>query len=134
MTSSPCQSLTTGGNQIEIDSLKVKVSDLTAELEMKNIEIANLRKECAAKAKEIEAGLDLQTEMKRKMVWGESERRRLHNEVQELKGGIRVFCRIRPLLGKEKDSGHINISSEGEVKIADKTCKKPNTHTFKFDK
>ena len=89
MTSSPCQSLTTG-NQIEIDSLKMKVSDLTAEFEMKNIEIANLRKECATKAKEIEAGLDLQTEMKRKMLWGESERRRLHNEVQELKGGNRA--------------------------------------------
>ncbi|KAI8616798.1 P-loop containing nucleoside triphosphate hydrolase protein [Chytriomyces sp. MP71] len=29
----------------------------------------------------------------------ESVRRRLHNEIQELKGNIRVFCRIRPLLG-----------------------------------
>lgn len=27
---------------------------------------------------------------------GEMERRRLHNEIQELKGNIRVFCRVRP--------------------------------------
>lgn len=32
----------------------------------------------------------------------ETERRRLHNLVQELKGNIRVFCRVRPLLGEEE--------------------------------
>ncbi|KAI9762978.1 MAG: kinesin-like nuclear fusion protein [Chaenotheca gracillima] len=34
----------------------------------------------------------------------ESLRRKLHNQVQELKGNIRVFCRIRPLL--ETDSAN----------------------------
>ncbi|NXM94391.1 KIFC1 protein, partial [Sylvia borin] len=29
------------------------------------------------------------------------ERRRLHNDIQELKGNIRVFCRVRPLLPEE---------------------------------
>ncbi|NXJ16780.1 CTK2 protein, partial [Odontophorus gujanensis] len=32
----------------------------------------------------------------------EMERRRLHNAVQELKGNIRVFCRVRPLLAAEE--------------------------------
>lgn len=31
----------------------------------------------------------------------ESSRRRLHNMVQELKGNIRVFCRVRPVLPSE---------------------------------
>ncbi|XP_069800415.1 kinesin-like protein KIFC1 isoform X2 [Dendropsophus ebraccatus] len=32
----------------------------------------------------------------------ETERRKLHNTVQELKGNIRVFCRVRPPLTSEK--------------------------------
>lgn len=39
----------------------------------------------------------------------ETLRRKLHNQVQELKGNIRVFCRIRPSLG--------NDSIEGTAKI-----------------
>ncbi|PRP79528.1 hypothetical protein PROFUN_12719 [Planoprotostelium fungivorum] len=31
----------------------------------------------------------------------ENTRKKLHNTIQELKGNIRVFCRIRPYLGKE---------------------------------
>ncbi|XP_077180582.1 kinesin-like protein KIFC1 [Paroedura picta] len=41
----------------------------------------------------------------------EMERRSLHNMVQELKGNIRVFCRVRPLLPHEKQAhkgmGHL---------------------------
>ncbi|NXX87191.1 CTK2 protein, partial [Urocolius indicus] len=33
----------------------------------------------------------------------ELERRRLHNVVQELKGNIRVFCRVRPVLPEEEE-------------------------------
>ncbi|NXX09234.1 CTK2 protein, partial [Larus smithsonianus] len=33
----------------------------------------------------------------------EMERRRLHNLVQELKGNIRVFCRVRPVLPEEEE-------------------------------
>ncbi|NXK21705.1 CTK2 protein, partial [Arenaria interpres] len=33
----------------------------------------------------------------------EIERRRLHNLIQELKGNIRVFCRVRPVLPEEQE-------------------------------
>ena len=34
----------------------------------------------------------------------ETLRRKLHNQVQELKGNIRVFCRVRPVLEAENSS------------------------------
>ena len=145
----------------EISGLKTSVAELSSsragieaslagaktELESARLQIADLLKECAAKAAEIKAGLEIQEEMKGKMVWGESERRRLHNQVQELKGNIRVFCRMRPLLGEERDSGdeirHVNITSEKNMeltKLAEEANKsiangtKNSTYDFEFDK
>ncbi|KAL8685134.1 MAG: hypothetical protein Q9224_005947, partial [Gallowayella concinna] len=40
-------------------------------------------------------------EAKDKLRTEETLRRKLHNQVQELKGNIRVFCRVRPSLGSE---------------------------------
>ncbi len=36
--------------------------------------------------------------------WSESERRRLQEEVHDLKGHIRVVCRVRPPLPSERDA------------------------------
>ncbi|XP_053328705.1 kinesin-like protein KIFC1 isoform X2 [Spea bombifrons] len=49
----------------------------------------------------------------------ETERRHLHNMVQELKGNIRVFCRVRPTLNSEKNqtAGHICYPSNDEKGI-----------------
>ena len=40
----------------------------------------------------------------------ETERRKLHNTILELKGNIRVFCRVRPLL-PDKDANKSGSSS-----------------------
>ena len=44
---------------------------------------------------------------------GETIRRKLHNTVQELKGNIRVFCRIRPLMPSEVPK---NSTADEEMK------------------
>eukprot|EP00079_Xenopus_tropicalis_P012103 XP_002938712.1 PREDICTED: kinesin-like protein KIFC1 isoform X1 [Xenopus tropicalis] len=49
----------------------------------------------------------------------DTERRRLHNLVQELKGNIRVFCRVRPTLTQEKElpAGHISYPSNDDKAV-----------------
>ncbi|KAI2224714.1 kinesin-like nuclear fusion protein [Ophidiomyces ophidiicola] len=46
---------------------------------------------------------------KEKLRKEETLRRKLHNQVQELKGNIRVFCRVRPLLETEPKEESANI-------------------------
>merc|ERR1719507_1803850 len=89
--------------------------------------------------------IQAQEDMMEKMRWGETERRRLHNMVQELKGNIRVFCRMRPLIGEEKDNGeedvkHVKILSEKNLEISKEEAKgiasgtKNAKYEFEFDR
>ena len=90
-----------------ISGLKQSVADLTssragmeanltrAKLELEAVLKQNycLKAVCEEKVVKIKEGLEEQEKLKRKLRWEESERRKLHNTVQELKGNIRVFCR-----------------------------------------
>ncbi|XP_078268144.1 kinesin-like protein KIFC1 [Rhinoraja longicauda] len=60
---------------------------------------------------------------------GEQERRRLHNTVQELKGNIRVFCRVRPFLDSESqcDMMHIQFQPSDEKVVT--LVKTQESHT-----
>lgn len=51
---------------------------------------------------------------------GEIERRKMHNTIQELKGNIRVLCRIRPFLPHDNESDYCTLepsADETGVKI-----------------
>ena len=52
-----------------------------------------LTEESSRKTRELEEGARVAEEQQGKLRWEETERRRLHNIIQELKGNIRVFCR-----------------------------------------
>ncbi|KAG2302908.1 hypothetical protein Bca52824_031559 [Brassica carinata] len=65
------------------------------------------------------------------------ENRRLYNEVQELKGNIRVYCRIRPFLpGQNSTQTSIEyIGENGELVVANPFKQGKDTHRlFKFNK
>ena len=85
-------------------------------------------------------------EAKDKLRNEETMRRKLHNQVQELKGNIRVFCRVRPSLDsdpedaaarisypdKEKDSKEVEVlGPEEKSSLGNVTTK---THPFAFDR
>ena len=57
-----------------------------------------------------------------------NERRRLHNEVMELKGNIRVFCRIRP--GADAPKAIETSSCGAKLQLSHNS----DAHNFSFDK
>ncbi|MCE3216440.1 hypothetical protein HAX54_006507, partial [Datura stramonium] len=66
-----------------------------------------------------------------------AENSKLHNEVQELKGNIRVYCRIRPFLHgqKEKQSVVQYIGENGELIVVNPSKQGKEGHrSFKFNK
>lgn len=67
-----------------------------------------------------------------------AENRRLYNEVQDLKGNIRVYCRIRPFLpgqNKKQQTTVEYIGENGELVIVNLSKHgKDNRRLFKFDK
>ncbi len=52
------------------------------------------------------------------MAAAEEQRRKLHNELVDLKGAIRVFCRIRPLLPHEAEPAPAASSSAKASRFA----------------
>ncbi|KAF5734494.1 hypothetical protein HS088_TW16G00943 [Tripterygium wilfordii] len=66
-----------------------------------------------------------------------AENRKLYNEVQDLKGNIRVYCRIRPFLrGQNKKQTTIEYRGEnGELVVANPSKQVKDSHrVFKFNK
>ncbi|KAD6795756.1 hypothetical protein E3N88_06652 [Mikania micrantha] len=66
-----------------------------------------------------------------------SENQKLHNEIQELKGNIRVYCRIRPFLPgqKERQSTVDYIGENGELIVVNPAKPgKESRRSFKYNK
>lgn len=78
--------------QMQLDAAVTKISDRALELEIAQQRILELEQEARD---------------------SEMVRRKLHNMVQELKGNIRVFCRVRPVITSDLSS---SFSSTGLVR------------------
>ncbi|KAF4593210.1 kinesin-like nuclear fusion protein [Pleurotus pulmonarius] len=81
----------------ENHALQSQKTALQTELDMYLATISSLNLKLEASQKEIDA-------LKDETMEAEAVRRKLHNMVQELKGNIRVFCRVRPVLSSDLPS------------------------------
>ena len=75
------------GLEETLEALNVKHCATSEELAQNQTRVAELEALVAQQQAEVLAA--------------EGQRRRMHNQIQDLKGSIRVFCRVRPLLPKE---------------------------------
>lgn len=92
------------------------------------IELAETRATTITNLEQAKADLEqVQADLEQKIREHESVRRMLHNTIQELKGNIRVFCRMRPLLENEnEDSTESGLS---QIKFPDDDA---GTQSFPF--
>ena len=115
-----------------------KLKDEVASKEKTNLETLERIKELEEYIKDTELGMK---ELNEILIKEETVRRTLHNELQELRGNIRVYCRIRPALEtlEDSDTSLINVNEFDDNRGIQsmEVTKIQNTaqvHEFKFDK
>lgn len=103
-----------------ITELKLTVDKLSQQVEHKQAEIGTQVTNVAQQSVFIQS-------LQAKLLEAEATRRALHNAVQELKGNIRVFCRMRP--PPEGDAVALS-AAENQLSLAHNA----ETYNFSFDK
>ncbi|XP_023164046.1 protein claret segregational [Drosophila hydei] len=94
---------TLGETKLELQDLKVTHQEVKAEHEILSAEVLDLRsrnEELMRSNEQLAADLNLCREQ---LFQSNIERKELHNLVMDLRGNIRVFCRVRPPLESELD-------------------------------
>merc|ERR1712227_247412 len=108
----------------------------------------NQEKTLLSTQEEIEAELKLNKEkvvslneemkkLQKQIIDGESQRRKLHNIIQELRGNVRVFARVRPYIpidGEETSGEVIDVYGEEDAIEIKLPSKMDSNHRFCFDK
>ncbi|GFR31297.1 carboxy-terminal kinesin 2 [Trichonephila clavata] len=125
------------GLQAQLDATQLLVESLQEE-------IKQLTKVKVDKENENENLLKNIANLESKLLSEETTRRKLHNVIQELKGNIRVFCRMRPALSEELKNGIqlasittadnkiIEVNQMGDVGMND-SGKAQKKYEFSFD-
>ncbi|KAF1882806.1 hypothetical protein Lal_00002987 [Lupinus albus] len=146
-SSSEMDNLTTKTNELEakctlqdnqIKALQEQIETAEKKLEVSDISAIETRTEFEGQqkfVKELERRL---ADAEYKVIEGEKLRKELHNTILELKGNIRVFCRVRPLLPDEScnTDGKL-ISYPTSMEAAGRgieLTQNGQKHSFKFDK
>lgn len=88
--------------QAEVERATLSVSSMKAELEVGRQKARDAEDRALQKVREAEEERDQRVmEIEEELRAAETIRRKLHNQVQELKGNIRVFARVRPPLREQ---------------------------------
>ena len=104
------QAATVTALQDQLSLLKEQRAAAEAQTESKTDTVRSL----TARVAELEALLATAEERVRH---GESTRRRLHNTILELKGNVRVFCRVRPAASRGGEANEESNEKEQALKI-----------------
>ncbi|ELP83751.1 kifc1, putative [Entamoeba invadens IP1] len=107
-------------SQLEIMKRTVETANYNCEMEKQlhteaQFKLAQLVQQLEAAQGELECVKTELAKSEDKLLVSEKERRRLHNEVMELKGNVRVFCRVRPPM--KRDGTAVDVIDENNTVI-----------------
>ncbi|KAI8090723.1 P-loop containing nucleoside triphosphate hydrolase protein [Thamnidium elegans] len=120
----------------ELRVLKMKLKSAGSALEEHEGHVSSLSNEWNTKDNSLEG-------LEKALFEQEILRRKLHNTIQELKGNIRVFCRVRPSLESDSESNLAQIKIFGEdqehMELREQVSStigksSTKTHNFTFDR
>lgn len=125
-------------------SLEVSMRSLRAQIEFLESDNKSQSNAFVDLETRLQNALRATAEANEKLRKEETLRRKLHNQVQELKGNIRVFCRVRPALGSdsaqevarisypdtEADSKEVEVLGPDEKSSLGNITNKKNTFSF----
>lgn len=112
---------------------RAEVSAAHGTIEAKNSRIEDLQLQLAEQAERIK-------ELEKRTREDEKLRRKLHNTIQELKGNIRVYCRVRPGKGPDEqifaflDDRNMEATAAPEKNALGKAKSEARKWNFQFDK
>ncbi|TMW68540.1 hypothetical protein Poli38472_006008 [Pythium oligandrum] len=97
-----------GPKEAELQQMVNLLNTTQERLTTATAENKDLRRNLTAKTRELEESKshfqERTSQLESRIYQAEIVRRSLHNKVMELKGNIRVFCRVRPVLNHERKS------------------------------
>lgn len=111
--------------QLKIESLSSELNTVSTQLHDKIAECQQLNEIIKELEEDIKNHLLTLEDKDAEIRNGEAERRKLHNCVQELKGNIRVFCRVRPILNSSGTIAcppHISFAEGSDTNIKLTPC------------
>jgi len=106
----------------EIGRLKGEITVLQEKLKL---EVENLESVGIVSAQRVR-------ELEETVRKSENERKRMHNTIQELRGNVRVFARIRPFLPNENDNNVPFVTPSGETTL--QVVRGRQENSFQFDR
>ncbi|XVE51197.1 hypothetical protein DITRI_Ditri02bG0020300 [Diplodiscus trichospermus] len=113
----------------QIRILELQLAAANEKLKMADLSASETRMEYLEQKRIIQKLQDRVAEMEYKLTEGENLRKKLHNTILELKGNIRVFCWVRPLLPDDGAEGAVESLGRG-IDLIQSGQKYP----FTFDK
>jgi myosin heavy subunit len=122
--------------KVEVTGLRKAANDnTTAQAKLKDLakQKEALEKEKSMMALELSNLKDENKRLRRDYLKEQNLRRKYHNEVEDLKGAIRVFSRCRPISSSETERGNVGVatfSDEFTISLTQDDTKK----TYEFDK